>query len=162
MSQFNKITLSLGELLELDNEINGSRNQRTGEVIVTGLLNQKLSIKTKYWLTRLGEKVSSERKTIEGLRDELVKKYGAETEDKSGWTIPLTIKTGQINPDGNPVMAQNPAFLQFNKEYSELLETQKEIEYPSFSFDEISNLETTDNYAVFFKLLSIPETEPTN
>lgn len=159
MSTLNKITLSLAEIQELEAELNGSRNQRTGEVILTGLLNQKLPIRTKYWLTRLGETLVSEKKTIESLRDELVKKFGNETEDKSGWTIPLRIEDGdKINPDGTKALVPNPAFTAFNKEYAELLDTTKEIEYPTFHFDDIASLETSDNYAVFFKLLTVTET----
>ena len=157
MSNLNKITLSLGEILELENEINGSRNQQTGETILTGLINQKLPIKTKYWLSRLNETISSECKTIETLRDELVKKYGSETEDKRGYTIPLKIKSDKINPDGTPVLVPNPVFTEFNNEYTQLLETTKEIEHATFSFDDFADLETTDNYTVFFKLLTIPQ-----
>lgn len=159
MATLNKITLSLGEIQELEAELNGSRNLKTGEVIMTGLLNQKLPIKTKYWLTRLGETLISEKKTIDALRDELVKKYGNETPDKSGWTIPMRIENKDVkNPDGTAAMVPNPAFAEFNKEYAELLETTKEIEYPTFHFDDIADLETSDNYAVFFKLLTITET----
>ena len=159
MAILNKITLSLGEIQELEAELNGSRNQRTGEVIMTGILNQKLPIKTKYWLTRLGETLISEKKTIDAMRDELVKKYGKETEDKSGWTIPLRIEDKKAkNADGSTVMVPNPAFAEFNKEYTELLETTKEIEYPTFYFEDFAALETSDNYAVFFKLLTITET----
>jgi len=159
MATLNKITLSLGEIQELEAELNGSRNQRTGEVIITGLLNQKLPIKTKYWLTRLGETLVSERKTIDGLRDELVKKYGKENDDKSGWTIPMRIENKKVkNPDGTPVLVPNPAFAEFNKELTELLETTKEIEYPTYHFEDFAELETSDNYAVFMKLLTITET----
>lgn len=159
MATLNKITLSLSEILELEVELNGSRNQKTGEVLFTGLLNQKLPIKTKYWLSRLGETVQSEKKTIDSLRDELVKKYGNETEDKSGWTIPLRIEDKNAkSADGAPVLVPNPSFVEFNKEYADLLDTTKEIEHATISFDELADIETTDNYAVLFKLLTITET----
>jgi len=161
MSALKKITLSLAEIMELEAEIFGLRDQRKGEVTITGLLNQKLPIKTKYWVTRLGETVTSEKKTIDSLRDELVKKYGEENKEEQSWSIPMRIKTEKINPDGSPVFVVNTKFADFNKEYSELLETTKEIEHPNFNFDDIASLETTDNYAVFFKLLTITETEPT-
>jgi len=158
MATLNKITLSLAEILELEVELLGSTNQRTGEVIATGLLNQKLPIKTKYWLTRLAEKVQSEKKTIDGLRDDLIKKHGEETEDKSGWTIPLRIEAEEKNEDGSAQYIANPAFAAFNKEYGELLDTKKEIEHPVINFDDLAELETTDNYAVIFKMLTITET----
>lgn len=159
MATFNKITLSLGEILELEAELYGSTNQQTGQKISTGLLNHHLPIKTKYWLTRLAETVQSEKKTIDGLRDDLIKKHGEESEDKNGWSIPLRVKDKkEKNEDGSPKMIPNPSFAAFNKEYSELLDTKKEIEHPTLNFEDLASLETTDNYAIVFKMLTVTET----
>lgn len=151
MSDFKKITLSLGEILELEAELNGARNNITGDVYTEGLLKQKLPIKTKYWLTRLSETTSSEKRTIENLRDELVIKYGQKNEDGT-FSIPLKIK----NANGD--LVANPAFGEFSNQYNQLLETKKEIEYSEINLDELANIETSDNYAVFFKLLTISST----
>lgn len=159
MATLKTITLSLEEIMQLDAELQGNRNQK-GEVVFTGLLNQKLPIKTKYWLTRLGETITNEKKTIDGLRDELVKRYGESTDDGQSFTIPIMIDTKSKDANGNLIKQPNPKFQEFNKEFTDLLDTEKEISHPEFSFSEFAELETSDNYAVFFKLLTVTETLP--
>lgn len=160
MATFKKINLKLSEVMELEAELFGLRNQQTGEVIATGLLNQKLPIKTKYWLSRLGNTIQSEKKTIDGLRDDLVKKYGTESEDKQSYFIPMSIESKKKDADGKPVMIPNPALAEFNTEYKKLLDVEKEIEHTDFKIEEFLSLETNENYAVFFKLISIEEETP--
>ena len=63
-------TLTLGEILDLVNEIYG----------LNGLLKQKISITVKYWLNDLGEQLLKEQATIKQFHDELVIKYGNEVD----------------------------------------------------------------------------------
>jgi len=58
-----KISLKLFEFYNLDAELNGLTNQQTGEKIASGLIQEKLSLVTKYWLTELW-KESSCRKSF--------------------------------------------------------------------------------------------------
>jgi hypothetical protein len=51
-----KITLKLFEFYNLDAELNGAINQQTGAKISSGLLQEKLPLVTKYWLSDLGRK----------------------------------------------------------------------------------------------------------
>ena len=69
-----KITLKLFEFYNLDAELNGLRNQNTGETISSGLLQEKLSLVTKYWLSDLAKKVAAEKAAVEELKNELIKK----------------------------------------------------------------------------------------
>ena len=71
-----KISLKLFEFYNLDAELNGLTNQQTGEKIASGLIQEKLSLVTKYWLTELGKKVAAEKATIEELKNDLIKKFG--------------------------------------------------------------------------------------
>jgi uncharacterized protein with HEPN domain len=71
-----KISLKLGDILQLESEINGYTNPNTGDQVLKGFLKQNLSIILKYELSELGETLSKERKKIETLRDELIQKYG--------------------------------------------------------------------------------------
>ena len=80
-----KITLRLGDILQLESEINGFVNPETGKQVYEGFIKQNLSIMLKYELTELSEFLTKERKKVETLRDELIKKYG--TEDSNGGIV---------------------------------------------------------------------------
>lgn len=148
MKNSQKTTLTLSEIYALEAELNGLSNTQTGEVLIKGLLNQPLSIKTKYWLTRLRDTVSSEKKSIDDLRNELIKKYGEE--DKEGnFSIPMF-----LDKDSKE---RNPKFEEFNKELEELLNTEKELEHAIFGIELFDSLETEENYGVFFKLISVED-----
>ena len=82
-----KIKLSLAELLTLEAELNGYVNPQSGEQILSGFLKEKLNLATKYWLTKLSDKLTSKKKTIEVLRDELIKKFGEEKDGNIGIEI---------------------------------------------------------------------------
>jgi len=83
-----KISLKLFEFYNLDAELNGLTNQQTGEKIASGLVQEKLSLVTKYWLSELAKKVAAEKASVEELKNELIKKYGKE-DDNGGISIPM-------------------------------------------------------------------------
>lgn len=157
-----KITLKLFEFYNLDAELNGLTNQSTGETISVGLLREKLPLVTKYWLTELGKKVAAEKASVEELKNDLIKKFGKE-DDKGGVSIPMVID--ELDADGNPIMTTdadgkevakkvfNPDFQQFEKEFNELLQTEKELEYKPISLSDLAKLETEENYVTLFKLV---------
>jgi hypothetical protein len=148
MKNSQKTTLTLSEIYALDAELNGLSNTQTGEILLKGLLNQPLNIKTKYWLTRLKDVVASEKQSIDTLRNELIKKHGEEAKD-GNFTIPVFLDEEK--------QERNPGFEAFNKELEELLTTSKEIEHAIFSIEMFESLETEENYSVFFKLISLEE-----
>lgn len=157
-----KITLKLFEFYNLDAELNGLVNQSTGETITAGLLREKLPLVTKYWLTELGKKVAAEKAAVEELKNDLIKKYGKEDE-KGGISIPMVID--DLDADGNPIKDTdaeenevirkkfNPDFQQFEKEFNELLQTEKELEYKPILLSDLEKVETEENYVTLFKLV---------
>lgn len=161
-----KVTLKLYEFYNLEAELNGLVNQQTGEKVATGLLQEKLSMVTKYWLSDLAKKVGSEKESIEKLKEELIKKHGKE-DDKGGISIPMSIE--DLDADGNTVTITdadgkeavkrilNPAYVEFEKEFNELLNQEREIEYNSFKLADFENVETSQNYTTFFKLVKVEE-----
>jgi hypothetical protein len=163
-----KISLKLFEFYNLDAELNGLTNQQTGEKIASGLIQEKLSLVTKYWLTELGKKVAAEKASVEELKNDLIKKYGKE-DDKGGISIPMVIEEldseGQpvkdIDKDGNWFTKKviNPDFQLFEKEFNDLLQTEKELEYKAFTLEDFEKVETSENYGTFFKLIKIEETK---
>lgn len=139
--------LNLREISQLNVEIHGvpAADNYQG---FKGLLNQKLPIRLKYWLNKLGEKTQSEQKTLEKLRNELIQKYG---EEKDGnYSIPFLIEEGEGEEKKS---VPNPNFEQFNKEMQGLLDQEHDLEHASFKLEEFA-FEADESYPVFFKLIS--------
>lgn len=160
-----KITLKLSEFYTLDAELNGQINQQTGKKISSGLLQEKLPLTTKYWLTKLARKVGEEKNLVEELRNDLIKKHG-KPDDKGNVFIPMLID--QLDEDGKPIPADvdengkpsykkviNPDYQLFETEYNALLDTEKELEYTPFKLADFERVETTENYFLFFNLVSV-------
>jgi hypothetical protein len=145
-----KIKLKLGEVLQLSHEINGLHNSETGEVIYQGFLNQNLSIILKYELTDCGEFLTKERKKIESLRDELVKKYGTEQDGVMSVKTYLEYK----DDEGNVTRSVNPKYVELDAEYSKLLDQEKEVEFPEITLQDLKDAgKTKDQYRTLFKLI---------
>ena len=137
--------LTLTEIYGLEAELFGLSNPQSGEVLSKGLLSQNLTLKNRYWLSRLGETVQAEKKAIDTLRDSLIKELGSEDE-KGNFFLSPTIDE-----------KSNPNFVKFQEELSSLLKEEKEISHSVFNLEQFENLETTEHYPVFFKLLSVEE-----
>ncbi len=145
-------SFKLFELLNLEAELAGATNNQTGEKIIEGLLNQKLPVVTKYHLNNLVEALAAEKKVIDSLRDELIKKHG--TEDENGNIgISMVIETRELDDKGEPIKDINPAYIAFNDEYGELLNQEKEISIPTIKLSDLDKIETKDNYVLIFKHL---------
>ena len=148
-----KISLKLHEFLTLEAELFGVKNQQTGEVTSKGLLNEKLSLVSKFWLNELGKKVASEKESVEKLREELIKKLGTEEEGQVFIKMYDEVK----DEEGNTVSRSLTSnFIEFNQEYEKLLSEEKELEYRPFELSELANVETEGNLNVFFKLVKTP------
>ena len=148
-----KISLKLHEFLTLEAELFGTKNQQTGETITKGLLNEKLSLVSKFWLNELGKKVQAEKESIEKLREELIKKLGTEEEGQ------IFIKMyDEVKDEEGHVVSRSltPNFIEFNQEFDKLLNEEKELEYHPVELSELANVETEGNLNVFFKLVKAP------
>jgi hypothetical protein len=147
-----KITLRLGDILQLESEINGFVNPETGKQVYEGFIKQKLSIILKYELTELSELLTKERKKVDGLRDELIKKYG-EDDGKGGVFVKMFDETK--DEEGNVISSKiNENYLKFDDEYGTLLSTEKEIEYPEITKEDLKEAgKSNDDYKVLFKLI---------
>jgi len=142
-----KLNMTINEVITLHKEINGFVNPETKEVIFHGLLKQKLPIILKYELSTLNEFLNSENDKIEAIKKELIQKYG-EKDEKEGIFLPFYLN----NEEGKRQI--NPKFIEFEKEFSELLNTEIEVDVPEITTDVLRNSgETTDNYTVLFKLV---------
>lgn len=147
-----KITLNLGDILQLESEINGLVNPQNGEVIYEGFLKQKLSISLKFDLQDTAEELISQRKKIEALKDELILKYG-EDDGKGGIFVSMYINVHdeQGNVTGKMI---NPKYVEFDEEYGQFLDKEIEIEYPVITKDDIKEAgKSKDDYRILFKLV---------
>ena len=140
------IKLTLQEIYKLDTELNGFVNQATGEMLSFGLLREKLNLPTKYWLTDLAKRTSLEKSIIDSLKLELIKKYGTKDKDEN-FEILVWIDDSKSK--------FNPLYIQFQEEFNTLLQEEKDIEYHEFKLDDFKNIETSDNYTIFYKLIQV-------
>lgn len=148
-----KIELELGKMLDLEVEINGYNDKATGKQIIVGFINQKIPLYVKYTLTELSKYLNEQKKIIETLRDELVKKYG-ETKEDDNVFLSMYLND-EKDEKGNFINGQlNPNFIEFEKEYNELLFSKKEIEYTPIDFDVLKKIETTENYPILYLLVN--------
>ena len=147
-----KITLKLGEILQLESEINGFVDPQTGNQVFEGFTKQNLSIILKYELSDLSTELKSERTKIEALRDELIKKHG-EDDGKGG--IMVKMYNEITDEEGNVISKPiNPKYLEFDQEYGTLLNQDKEIEVPEITKDDLKDAgKSKDQYVILFKLV---------
>jgi hypothetical protein len=138
-----KIKLSLAELLTLEAELNGYVNPQSGEQILSGFLKEKLNLATKYWLTKLSDKLTSKKKTIEVLRDELIKKFGVEKDGSIGIETFLDEEKTKVNPK----------FIEFQDEWAKLLSEEEEVEYNPLTVSDLEKIDSEGNYNLVFKLV---------
>jgi hypothetical protein len=62
------------------------------------------------------------------------------------------------NEEGEIVSREvNPKFVEFQNEFNALLQEEKEIEYNTFKLEDFDNVESSDNYQIFFKLITVGE-----
>lgn len=147
-----KVKLSLKDALQLESELNGLVNQQTGEIIYEGFLKQNLSIIKKYELKETVEFLQNERKKVNELKDELIKKYGKE--DANGG-LSVMMFDEVLNDKGEVVSRKfNERYLEFDKEYAELLKNEVEFDFPGVDKEELKRAgDTQDDYIVLFKLV---------
>jgi hypothetical protein len=139
-----KIKLSVMEMVNLDAELNGLVNQESGEVISKGLLGEKLDLATKYRLKKLSDALASEKKIIDELRGELIKKFGKEDGDGK-------IYISMYSDEENKV--ENPDYPEFKAQYDALLAEEKEFEYTPLSIENLEDIKTGERYDLVFRLI---------
>jgi hypothetical protein len=146
-----KTKLKLIEISALSEEVHGLQDRQTGEKVQNGLLDEKLSLVQKYWLTDLGKKTKEVVDEVEPLRNEVISKYGETTPD-GGIGISAIIE--QKNEEGVVTSrTPNPNWDIFNKEYSELMAQEKEIEHQEFFLNDFTDVKSENRYAIFQTLL---------
>ena len=145
-------TLTLGEILDLEIEINGLINNETGEVIFEGFRKQNLNILLKYDISEFGDKLKNEVKLVNEIRDELVRKHGKDEYGK------IFVQMYDVEKDdkGNVISQKfTQSFIDFQTEYNTLLNSKtKEFQVPTITKEDLKNAgQTKDDYRVLFKVI---------
>ena len=148
----NKIKLKLHEYYTLEAELNGVVNQRTGDVVLKGLLSEKINLATKYWVNDLAKKILAEKVEIEKLKEELIKKHG-EQDESGGVSIPVYINIVKNEADEIVSKEINPKYVEFENDFNALLQEEREVEYKPFKLEEFYSVESENVYNTFFKLI---------
>ena len=148
----NKIKLKLHEYYTLEAELNGVVNQRTGDVVLKGLLSEKINLATKYWVNDLAKKILAEKVEIEKLKEELIKKHG-EQDESGGVSIPVYINIVKNEADEIVSKEINPKYVEFESDFNALLQEEREVEYKPFKLEEFYSVESENVYNTFFKLI---------
>lgn len=133
--------LTLGEIVQLSDELNGRViNQQTGERS-KGVLSHKLSIRAKHILSNdLNKKIAEDVKAFEESRLELFKELGEQEGDM--WIV---------KPE-----KQDELFAKIK----ELESIEKNVEVPKINAGELYNIETEDYFPILLdKLLAKPKVE---
>lgn len=151
-----KTVLKLQEFFQLDVEINGFTNPENNELLAKGLLAEKISVPTKYWLYDLAKKVTVEKEAINKLREELIKKYGA-VDEQGNTFIPIYINE-VVDDETKEVVSRevNPNYISFQNDFNSLLNEEHELEHHAFKLEDFENVSTESNYVVLFKLIQAP------
>lgn len=139
-----KIKLSITEIVGLEAELNGLVNQETGEVISKGLFGEKLNLVVKYRLKKLSDALTAEKKIVDDLRQELIKKFGKE-EDEGKFSIPMWEDEEQT--------VEHPDWIEFKTQMDALYVEQKEFEYTPLSIEDIEDIKSDSRYDLVFRLI---------
>ena len=133
--------LTLGEIVQLSEELNGRViNQQTGERS-KGVLSHKLSIRAKHILSNeLNKKIAEDVKAFEESRLDIFKELGEQEGDM--WIV---------KPE-----KQDELFAKIK----ELESIEKNVEVPKINAGELYNIETEDYFPILLdKLLAKPKAE---
>lgn len=139
------IKLTISDSINLLYELEGVKDQNTGDVLFKGFCDQKISLKEKYWISKVVDFLKKEQERVEKMKNELIKKYGVEQDGTV--TIPMFIEE-----------KENPNYVKFVEEYQELLKEEIEIKYRPISLSSLENINTEEKYEILFKLVLEDET----
>jgi hypothetical protein len=111
------------------------------------LLTGEMVLLTRFKLTDLLSTVEKKLENVDKLRDELIKKYGAE--DK---TQGFTLSPMRKNENGEDV--PNEKFKEFLEEFEPILNQEELVTYKELKLDVLGKLNTTGNIEAIFDFIS--------
>jgi len=146
-----KIKLKISEIYKLNSELKGIQNTQTGEFLQKGILDENISIKTKYNLSKVSNQLIKEIEPVEKLREEIIKKLG-EVDESGNYNIPMGITKGN-DDQGKPIYDVNPKYIEYQTEFEKLLQEEVEIEYAPLTLEQIDT-KSELHPEILFKLIT--------
>ena len=130
--------LNLNEVTNLWHELNGYSVTEEGKkkVLLKGFLQQKMSMKVKLYVNRLGKILNEEVETLDKSRQELFDKYAkGEKKEITGDDVKL-----------------------FQADINELMSAKKKIDVTTLwssdlTINDLAAIETEENYPIFYRLV---------
>ena len=130
--------LNLNEVTNLWHELNGYSVTEEGKkkVLLKGFLQQKMSMKVKLYVNRLGKVINEEVETLEKSRQEVFDKYAkGEKKEITGDDVKL-----------------------FQADITELMSAKKKIDVTTLwssdlTINDLASIETEENYPIFYRLV---------
>ena len=112
----------------------------------------------QYWLSDLGKKAKAITDEVEPLRNELITKYGEKTSEETVEVLPWI---DEKNEEGAVTSRKpNPKFLEFEREYTELFNQEREIEHRVFFIEDFEDVKSENDYPIFRKFCTSREESP--
>ena len=142
-----KTKLNVLQLRDLHLELNGDTVLGT-----KGLLQEKIPFVLKFHMSSVAKIALEVYSTTEDMRVELIKQYGVVSD--TGY---VNIEQTLIEIDettGLEKQVENPNYIKFIKEWSDIVQVEKEIEHYPFNIEEFKDLETDFNYRTVFLIIS--------
>lgn len=142
-----KTKLNILQLRDLHLELNGDTALGT-----KGLLQEKIPFVLKFHMSSVAKIALEVYSTTEDMRVELIKQYGVVSD--TGY---VNIEQTLIEIDettGLEKQVENPNYIKFIKEWSDIVQVEKEIEHYPFNIEEFKDLETDFNYRTVFLIIS--------
>jgi hypothetical protein len=133
--------ITLAQVLDLIEDLNGNKLKNK-----KGILNEKISSVLKYKANKLNKELINEEKEFQESRNDLIKKYGEETD--KGVEIKLKLEDG----------SDNPKIFEFNKELIDLINQEIELKDYVFKIKEFT-FESESNYESFYGLMITENSE---
>ena len=150
------VTFKLIDFYSLQTEINGAFNQQANQLIIRGLINETTKLTTKMKVAELLNKVNVEVEALNAKRNELVEKHGDKQEDGTSVLSPFI--NVQTNEEGEVVSREdNPKFLEYQQEFQQYLQEEKEFEFEPFTKEDLEGFYTEFNYTQFYKLVKLDQ-----
>ena len=130
--------LNLNEVTNLWHELNGYSVTEEGKkkVLLKGFLQQKMSMKVKLYVNRLGKILNEEVETLDKSRQEVFDKYAkGEKKEITGDDVKL-----------------------FQADIIELMSAKKKIDVTTLwssdlTINDLASIETEENYPIFYRLV---------
>jgi hypothetical protein len=143
-----KFRFSLAELEQLDDELNG-RKDEYGNIVEPGLLDSVINLKLKFLLTSINTTVDQYRGKIVEYRNKLIYKLGT-MNDKKIPEIPMF--TYEV-VDGLTQQVPHPTFKKYEEQYAKYLTKVIDIESYPIDLDLLQNVVRRERFPKLFKYL---------